>query len=54
MARIRRCVAKELNRRVEIVSCYKGGYDGYVANKIRLCKRNRYSVDKRTSVIDVT
>src|SRR5215471_18402387 len=31
MARIRSRVAKELDRRVEIVSCYEAGYDGVLA-----------------------
>jgi hypothetical protein len=34
MARIRRRVAKELNRRVEIVSCYEAGYDGFWLHRL--------------------
>jgi hypothetical protein len=54
MARIRRCVAKKLNRRVEIVSCYKGGYDGYVANKIMLCKRPNAGTTASLLTIHIT
>jgi len=53
MARIRRRVAKELNRRVEIVSCYEAGYDGFWLHRLLEAHGVRnYVIDSASVQVD--
>jgi transposase len=54
MVRIGRRIAEQLGKRVEIFSCYEAGYDGYVANKIMLCKRPNAGTTASLLTIHIT